>query len=91
MPVPRLLFAVVVVTLVHQARSQNGGPMVDMLDAMQQLMTGDLQYFDPEFLDRLGKCWDSTHPDLRQSQDNAWQVEFTLTVLLDNLSQLESA
>ena len=55
--------------------------MVDMLDAMQQLMTGDLQYFDPEFLDRLGECWDSTHPDLRRSQDNAWQVGISLTVL----------
>ena len=82
---PRLLFAVVVITLVNHARSQNsGGPMVDMLDAMQQLMTGDLQYFDPEFLDRLGKCWDSTHPDLRQSQDNAWQVGSSLTVLLES-------
>ena len=81
---PRLLFAVVVITLVNHARSQNSdGPMVDMLDAMQQLMTGDLRYFDPEFLDRLGKCWDNTHPDLRQSQDNAWQVGISLTVLLE--------
>ena len=47
--------------------------MVDMLDAMQQLMTGDLEYFDPAFLDELGKCWDDTHPDLRVAQDNAWQ------------------
>ena len=47
--------------------------MVDMLDAMQQLMTGDLEYFDPAFLSELGNCWDLTHPDLRQAEDNAWQ------------------
>ena len=47
--------------------------MVDMLDAMQQLMTGDLEYFDPAFLNELGQCWDDTHPDLRQAEDNAWQ------------------
>ena len=47
--------------------------MVDMLDAMQQLMTGDLEYFDPAFLSELGNCWDLTHPDLREAEDNAWQ------------------
>jgi hypothetical protein len=40
----------------------------DMLDAMQQLMTGDPVYFDPEYRDSLQMCWDKIHPDLRQSQ-----------------------
>ena len=43
--------------------------MVDMLNAMQQLMTGDPEYFDTAFLDELGQCWDDTHPDLRQAED----------------------
>ena len=43
--------------------------MVDMLNAMQQLMTGDQEYFDTPFLDELGQCWDDTHPDLRQAED----------------------
>ena len=70
----RLLFVAVVTFLVKDSQSQdNAGPMVDMLDAMQQLMTGDLEYFDPAFLEDLTKCWDDTEPNLRQTQDNAWQ------------------
>ena len=44
-----------------------------MLEAMQQLMTGDVSYFDPAFLDDLFECWDNTHPDLKQAENNAWQ------------------
>ena len=72
----RLLFVTVVTFtfLVRDSQSQdNAGPIVDMLDAMQQLMTGDLEYFDPAFLEDLTKCWDDTEPNLRQTQDNAWQ------------------
>ena len=45
-----------------------------MLDAMQQLMTGDAEFFDQAFLEELRACWDETHPDLASAQDNAWQV-----------------
>ena len=47
---------------------------IDMLDAMQQLMTGDAEYFDQAFLNELRACWDETHPDLASAQDSAWQV-----------------
>ena len=49
------------------------GPLIEMLEAMQQLMTGDASYFDPAFLDELLQCWDNTHPDLKKAEDNAWQ------------------
>ena len=39
------------------------------LDVMQQLMTGDEEFFDPAYLDELGQCWDDTHPDLRQERN----------------------
>ncbi len=39
-----------------------------MFDAMQQLMTGDPTYFDPQYLDSLMQCWDQIHPDLRAAQ-----------------------
>lgn len=42
------------------------------LDVMQQLMTGDEEFFDPAYVEKLGQCWDDTHPDLRQVQDIAW-------------------
>ena len=38
------------------------------LDVMQQLMTGDEEFFDPAYLAQLGQCWDDTHPDLRQER-----------------------
>ena len=44
-----------------------------MLDAMQQLMTGDATFFDAAFLAELRACWDETHPDLATAQDSAWQ------------------
>ena len=48
-------------------------PLIDMLEAMQQLMTGESSYFDPAFLDELLQCWDNTQPDLKEAQNNAWQ------------------
>ena len=45
-----------------------------MLDAMQQLMTGDAEFFDQAFLEELRACWDETHTDLASAQDSAWQV-----------------
>lgn len=42
---------------------------VDALNVMQQLMTGDAEYFDPAHLAELGQCWDDTHPDLKQAGD----------------------
>ena len=42
----------------------------DALDVMQQLMTGDEEYFDPAYLTELGQCWDDTHPDLRQGRNS---------------------
>ena len=52
--------------------------MSDMLNAMQQLMTNGTSFFDPEFLEDLADCWDSSHQDLIQANDNAWKglVEF---------------
>ena len=41
---------------------------VAALNVMQQLMTGDAEYFDPAHLAELGQCWDDTHPDLRQGR-----------------------
>ena len=38
------------------------------LDVMQQLMTGDEEFFDPAYLEKLGQCWDDTHPELRQGR-----------------------
>ena len=44
-----------------------------MLNAMQQLMDGGAEYFDPTFLNNLGDCWDLTDPQLRNASDRAWQ------------------
>ena len=44
-----------------------------MLNAMQQLMTGGSEYFDPAFLNELKDCWDETDPDLRDASNGAWQ------------------
>ena len=44
-----------------------------MLNAMQQLMTGGSEYFDPAFLNELKDCWDETDPDLREASNGAWQ------------------
>ena len=51
----------------------NEGPMIDMLNSMQQLLTGDASYFDPLFIEELQACWEDTHPDLKEAQDAAWQ------------------
>ena len=39
-----------------------------MFDAMQQLMTGDDEFFDPEFYETLQSCFDIIRPDLKASQ-----------------------
>ena len=44
-----------------------------MLNAMQQLMTGGSEYFDPAFLNKLKDCWDDTDADLRDASNGAWQ------------------
>ena len=44
-----------------------------MLNAMQQLMNGQAEYFDPAFLNTLKDCWDMTEPHLRNASDRAWQ------------------
>ena len=51
----------------------NEEPMIDMLNSMQQLLTGEESYFDPLFLEELQMCWETTHPDLKRAQDAAWQ------------------
>ena len=35
------------------AAQSDEGTTIDMLDAMQQLLTGDAKYFDPAFLEEL--------------------------------------
>ena len=35
------------------AAQSDEGTTIDMLDAMQQLLTGDAEYFDPAFLEEL--------------------------------------
>ncbi len=40
----------------------------DMFNAMQQLMTGEPEYFDQAYLISLMQCWDQIHPDLRNTQ-----------------------
>ena len=47
--------------------------MRDMLDAMQQLMTGGSTYFDTAHLEELAECWENTNPDLIQANDEAWR------------------
>ena len=47
--------------------------MSAMLNAMQQLMTGGNAFFDPDFLQDLAHCWNSTHPNLTRANDNAWK------------------
>ena len=49
------------------------GTTVDMLNAMEQLMVGGAEYFDPVFVNTLGDCWDLTDPQLRTASDKAWQ------------------
>ena len=56
-----------------QTKSSIGGSMSAMLDAMQQLMSGGGSFFDPDFLHDLAHCWDDTHPNLTQANDNAWK------------------
>ena len=55
------------------AAQSTEGPMVDMLNSMQQLLTGDARYFDPLFIEDLLTCWNNTNPDLKQAHDAAWQ------------------
>ena len=38
------------------------GETTRMMDAMQQLMTGDPQYFDPDYLTKLYSCFDTLNP-----------------------------
>ncbi|XP_059085901.1 uncharacterized protein LOC131882685 [Tigriopus californicus] len=45
----------------------------DMLDAMQQLLTGDTFEFDPIYLAKLYSCFDKIDPKLKEAQDLAWQ------------------
>ena len=47
--------------------------MRNMLDGMQQLMTGESTYFDTAYLGELAECWDKTDPDLIQANDGAWR------------------
>ena len=49
------------------------GSTVDMLNAMQQLMTGHRKYFDPIFLNLLKGCWDNADPYLHNASDSAWK------------------
>ena len=59
---------------IRVAGCEAAGAAVDMLDAMQQLMTGNAEFFDAAFLGELRACWDDAHPDLATSQDSAWQA-----------------
>ena len=54
--------------------------MLQILDAMQQLMTGGQEY-DREYYQELRTCLDVFDPNLRESQDNAWQgfINYWLT------------
>ena len=47
--------------------------MRNMLDGMQQLMTGEATYFDTAYLEELAECWENTDPDLIQANDAAWR------------------
>ena len=47
-------------------------PMLDMLDAMQQLMTGE-GTFDRDFYEKLRECMGSFDSQLPAAQDGAWQ------------------
>lgn len=46
--------------------------MLQMLDAMQQLMTGEMEY-DRTYYQELRQCMDTLDPLLTSSQDAAWQ------------------
>ena len=60
-------------TLIFQpAQSQDPSPMLDILDAMQQLLTGGGEY-DRVYYAELRNCMDQLHPNLGASQDAAWQ------------------
>eukprot|EP00095_Tigriopus_kingsejongensis_P008144 maker-scaffold196_size269943-snap-gene-1.33 protein:Tk08144 transcript:maker-scaffold196_size269943-snap-gene-1.33-mRNA-1 annotation:"hypothetical protein AURANDRAFT_63034" len=45
----------------------------DMLDAMQQLLTGDTFEFDRDYLAKLYTCFDKIDPRLKEAQDRAWE------------------
>ena len=47
--------------------------MKDMLDGMQELMTGERPYFDELWYDELVACFDQFDPLLMQSQDAQWE------------------
>ncbi|KAF2365482.1 hypothetical protein FHG87_003766, partial [Trinorchestia longiramus] len=59
---------------IHAKSLQNeeDSPMLQMLDAMQRLLTGGGEY-DREYYADLRDCMDSFDPLLTASQDHAWQ------------------
>ena len=46
----------------------------DALNVMQQLMTGEAEFFDQAYLTELGQCWDDTHPDMRQGRNSNYMA-----------------
>ena len=52
--------------------AEDSSPMLDILDAMQQLLTGGGQY-DREYYGQLLTCMDQLHPDLVAQADASWQ------------------
>ena len=69
----KVLWVLMAINDIFVTGQTNEEPMIDMLNSMQQLLTGDESYFDPLFIDELLTCWKNTHPDLKQAQDAAWQ------------------
>ncbi len=43
-----------------------------VFDTIEELNTGNTEFNDPEFLDHLVTCMDSTNPDLKRASDLSW-------------------
>lgn len=64
--------AILLLCLFIVKASASDSALIQMLDAMEDLMTGQ-PAFDREFLTKLSVCMDSFDSRLQTSQNNAWQ------------------
>ncbi len=61
-------FVLFLLPLLFVASSVCAGAFRDMMNAMQQLMTGDAAYFDQAWIGKLEACWQTLDPNLAAAQ-----------------------
>ena len=59
--------------IINFTAQSDEGPTIDMLNAMQQLMTGDAEYFDPAFLEELLQVF-KIHLNLAFNPGNVYSI-----------------